>query len=301
MDELLEPRASVAEGSQAAVSTKPLQVESSRRDLELRRRLRVALRELAACRVLLDSHSIEYDKSSFSCNLKDHEDVLVEENEAADDLGLLVRTSSIQQDTLTQSLTDCSSSVGPFSPPLRASTTQLESTNEVVESLPTLAAVSTAGSMVDSGAPVAPFQAASTTVGESVGDVGNALEIATGHLRDKERLEVELSMAKALLMLNNVNVNLDFDQEDASIGSAADVVKLKGSRHLIQLLLTLKQKVSLLNQQYLLLRGDMLYMNHEMNVCRHWILQSFRMAMQHQSQEHSSLQTRFERLSKVLT
>merc|ERR1711920_905091 len=95
-----------------------------------------------------------------------------------------------------------------------------------------------------------------------------------------DQLEEELSMAKALLMLNNVN--------------------LKGSRRLIQQLITLKQKVSLLNQQYLLLRGDMLYLSHEMNVCRHWVLQSFCMAMQHQCQENSSLQTRFERLSKVL-
>jgi len=117
-----------------------------------------------------------------------------------------------------------------------------------------------------------------------------------------ENLEEELSMAKALLMLNNVTLHMDFNQDEAGAGaaSAAQVVRLKGSRHLIQLLITLKQKVSLLNQQYLLLRGDMLYLSHEMSVCRHWILQSFRAAMQHQFNEHSSLQTRFERLSKVL-
>jgi hypothetical protein len=163
---------------------------------------------------------------------------------------------------------------------------------------PTAASAATGGAIVDSaGNPLAAAQNASTTPsagGDFTGDAGTAS-------REKERLEEELSMAKALLMLNNVSVNMDFDEEDAPVGSAAEVVKLKGSRHLIQLLLTLKQKVSLLHQQYILLRGDMLYLNHEMNVCRHWILQSFRMAMQHQSQEHSSLQTRFERLSKVLT
>lgn len=115
-----------------------------------------------------------------------------------------------------------------------------------------------------------------------------------------ERLEVELSMAKALLMLSNVSLDMDFDRDGPIDISAAQVIKLKGNRHLIQLLITLKQKVALLNQQYLLLRGDMLYLNHEMQVCRQWVLQSLRSAMQHQSQEHSSLQTRFERLSKVL-
>jgi len=107
-------------------------------------------------------------------------------------------------------------------------------------------------------------------------------------------------MAKALLMLSNVHLNMDFDHEEAGEAPATQPVSLKGNRRLVQALITLKQKVSLLNQQYLLLRGDMLYLSHEMNVCRHWVLQSFRMAMQHQSQEHSTLQTRFERLSKVL-
>lgn len=117
-----------------------------------------------------------------------------------------------------------------------------------------------------------------------------------GSVRERE-LEEELSTAKALLMLNNVTLSMDFDSDplDASPG-----VKLRGSPHLIQLLITLNQKVSLLKQQYMLLRGDMLYLSHEMSVCRHWVLQSFRMAMQHQAQEHRSLQTRFERLSKVL-
>merc|ERR1712113_1187911 len=116
---------------------------------------------------------------------------------------------------------------------------------------------------------------------------------------EHRRLEEELSMAKALLMLNNVTLNMDFDDGEEA-ASAAEVVSLKGNRNMIKLLITLQQKVSLLKQQYLLLRGDMLYLNHEMSVCRHWVLQSFRLAMQHQSNEHSSLQTRFERLSKVL-
>merc|ERR1719197_2175617 len=107
-------------------------------------------------------------------------------------------------------------------------------------------------------------------------------------------------------MLNNVSLSINLDRDESSAAGAAatteapEVVTLKGNPALIQLLITLKQKVSLLNQQYLLLRGDMLYLNHEMNVCRHWIMQSFRMAMHQQLQDHSSLQTRFERLSKVL-
>merc|ERR1711862_453992 len=108
----------------------------------------------------------------------------------------------------------------------------------------------------------------------------------------------DLSMAKALLMLNNMQLAMDLNEDGET--RAPQAVTLKGNRHLVQLLITLKQKVSLLNQQYLLLRGDVLYLSHEMSVCRHWVVQSFRMAMQHQSQEHSSLQTRFERLSKVL-
>eukprot|EP00439_Symbiodinium_sp_Y106_P082513 s2127_g21.t4 len=35
-------------------------------------------------------------------------------------------------------------------------------------------------------------------------------------------------------------------------------------------------QVALLNQQYLLLRGDMLYLKHEMNVCKNWVQQSVR-------------------------
>eukprot|EP00434_Breviolum_minutum_P034351 symbB.v1.2.030400.t1/scaffold3420.1/size57189/8 len=40
--------------------------------------------------------------------------------------------------------------------------------------------------------------------------------------------------------------------------------------------------VALLNQQYLLLRGDMLYLKHEMDVCKNWVQQSVRTALQSQ-------------------
>eukprot|EP00401_Gymnodinium_catenatum_P065021 CAMPEP_0117539052 /NCGR_PEP_ID=MMETSP0784-20121206/42790_1 /TAXON_ID=39447 /ORGANISM="" /LENGTH=357 /DNA_ID=CAMNT_0005335675 /DNA_START=83 /DNA_END=1156 /DNA_ORIENTATION=- len=118
--------------------------------------------------------------------------------------------------------------------------------------------------------------------------------------REKERLEEELSMAKALLMLSNVSLSMDLDLDDGADAPLHEVVRLKGGRRLLHMLIALKQKVSLLNRQCLLLRGDVLYLNHEMNVCRHWVMQSFRTAMLHHSQEQSSLQTRFERLSKVL-
>ncbi|CAK0832398.1 unnamed protein product [Prorocentrum cordatum] len=148
------------------------------------------------------------------------------------------------------------------------------------------------------GARGAPAVAAGTAAHATQGHAGSSGGPPDdGEARERERLEEELSMAKALLMLNNVTLNMDLEHDQVT---AAQVIELKGSRQLIQLLITLKQKVSLLKQQYLLLRGDMLYLNHEMSVCRHWMMQSFRMAMQHQSQENSSLQTRFERLSKVL-
>mmetsp|Transcript_25652 Transcript_25652/g.59772 ORF Transcript_25652/g.59772 Transcript_25652/m.59772 type:complete len:339 (-) Transcript_25652:163-1179(-) len=132
----------------------------------------------------------------------------------------------------------------------------------------------------------------------------SALEEATaGAAGTVERLEEELSMAKALLLLNNVKLNVDIDkQSPGASGSASggEALTLKANLPLVQQLIVLKQKVSLMKQQYLLLRGDMLYLGHEMHICRHWVMQSFRMAMAHQSQEQNSLQTRFERLSKVL-
>lgn len=115
---------------------------------------------------------------------------------------------------------------------------------------------------------------------------------------DNNRLEGELSMAKALLMLNNVQLTMDLSTEDNQ--APPQPVHLKGNARLIKALVTLRQKVALLNQQYLLLRGDMLYLSHEMTVCKQWVNQSFGMALQSQCQDVSSLQTRFERLSKVL-
>lgn len=284
----------------------------------------MALRELGACRELLDQNGVPREHSDFSCVPVDHADVLAEhidedeDNtiddktgpvEPADDLGLPVRT--VVEDTLARP--PSTGDLEPLGDADETSPSQVAASEEVgsghqhgaastASAAYTTSAASAAiatGFAADLGMPSSSLPVASSS-GDFTGD-GTAMEQALANAsREKERLEVELSMAKALLMLNNVNINMDFDQEDAPAASAAEVVNLKGSRHLIKLLLTLKQKVSLLNQQYLLLRGDMLYMNHEMNVCRHWILQSFRMAVQHQSQEHSSLQTRFERLSKVL-
>lgn len=149
---------------------------------------------------------------------------------------------------------------------------------EDLELNPGTASTAAAMSAVASNAPVA-----SATVGD-------------GSASEHERLVEELSMAKALLMLNNVSLSMDLERTSRPTQN----VHLKGNAQLIRLLVTLKQKVSLLYQQYLLLRGDLVYLNHEMNACRQWVLQSFRMAMQRQTQEHHSLQTRFERLSKAL-
>ncbi|CAL1169830.1 unnamed protein product [Cladocopium goreaui] len=95
-------------------------------------------------------------------------------------------------------------------------------------------------------------------------------------------LKEELSMAKALLMLSNVSLSMDLESSSAEEVSAPEVVRLKGNPRLIQLLITLRQKVALLKQQYLLLRGDMLYLKHEMNVCKNWVQQSVRTALQSQ-------------------
>mmetsp|Transcript_26769 Transcript_26769/g.63738 ORF Transcript_26769/g.63738 Transcript_26769/m.63738 type:complete len:183 (-) Transcript_26769:53-601(-) len=96
----------------------------------------------------------------------------------------------------------------------------------------------------------------------------------------QSQLKEELSMAKALLMLNNVSLSMDLDE--GAPEASAEVVKLRGNPRLIQLLITLRQKVALLNQQYLLLRGDMLYLKHEMDVCKNWVQQSVRSALQSQ-------------------
>ena len=99
---------------------------------------------------------------------------------------------------------------------------------------------------------------------------------------EHSQLKEELSMAKALLMLSNVSLSMDLESPVAEDMSAPEVVRLKGNPRLIQLLITLKQKVALLNQQYLLLRGDMLYLKHEMDVCKNWVQQSVRTALQSQ-------------------
>ncbi|CAE7325273.1 XYLT1 [Symbiodinium pilosum] len=170
----------------------------------LQDRLRQALNELRACRQNEDS---AVERPHFSCDLKDHADVL-----------------------------------GP-------------------------AAVARESAACMSSSAQRPNAQASATAQPTVEEV------------DRSQLKEELSMAKALLMLNNVSLCMDLD-EGAEDLSAAEVVRLKGNPRLIQLLITLKQKVALLNQQYLLLRGDMLYLKHEMNVCKNWVQQSVRSALQ---------------------
>mmetsp|Transcript_74434 Transcript_74434/g.197723 ORF Transcript_74434/g.197723 Transcript_74434/m.197723 type:complete len:264 (-) Transcript_74434:84-875(-) len=248
----------------------------------LRERLLRGLNELAACRELLDSHGIFCD-TAFGARPEDHSDVLECQLRGAEGaLGEGAGTEPLDAGAVARLA--AGSGAAPSTP---SSTSSARG--------PSAAPASAAGHGALTAATAAQAQLA-----PGAGLEGSAVD--TEERLRCENLEEELSMAKALLMLNNVTLHMDFNQDEAGAGaaSAAQVVRLKGSRHLIQLLITLKQKVSLLNQQYLLLRGDMLYLSHEMSVCRHWILQSFRAAMQHQFNEHSSLQTRFERLSKVL-
>mmetsp|Transcript_54146 Transcript_54146/g.125982 ORF Transcript_54146/g.125982 Transcript_54146/m.125982 type:complete len:247 (+) Transcript_54146:32-772(+) len=232
----------------------------------LRERLAKGLQELAACRALLELHKIPHS-STFSARPQDHTDVLEPQVPL-----------SPEQSSSSSSSTAGGDGLGELPRPAVSS---------APEEVAPRADASEAG--------IAPQEGCQ----EAAGAVLDAPDMEA-EVRKRENLEEELSMAKALLMLNNVSLHLDLDQDRAEATSAAEVVRLKGNRHLIQLLITLQQKVSLLNQQYLLLRGDMMYLSHEMSVCRHWILQSFRTAMQQQSNEHTSLQTRFERLSKVL-
>lgn len=323
MDEpLLEP-ATVAAGDDTIATAeecsrdRPAEQGDTRAEREspLCKRLRMALSELAACRDLLQRSSIPFDAATFSCDPADHADVLgeVRQEEAVGDQSeartgaaepavdsqLPVLEAVVEVQAFHEPALPRPDSSGSFEAPVPLTASETAPADAQSSEAPSGVALLGAIAAEIGSLPLAP---AGSSAGDLVADIGVASEQALASAsREKERLEVELSMAKALLMLNNVNINMDFDQEEAPAGSAAEVVKLKGSKNLIKLLLTLKQKVSLLNQQYLLLRGDMLYMNHEMNVCRHWILQSFRIAMQHQSQEHSTLQTRFERLSKVLT
>lgn len=249
----------------------------------LRERLARSLQELSSCRELLRRHEIPYE-SAFSGELDDHADVLeapcMTGNKVIQEVGC--GTASFSPAILEEAGVAASLLTAGVEPAMMSEPTSVSS--QEVTGPPAAAEL-----LVPAGT-----QNIQATTGSVAAPV---LQVKS---REHERLEEELSMAKALLMLNNVTLNMDFDHDEGGDTSAVQVVNLKGSRRLIQLLITLKQKVSLLNQQYLLLRGDMLYLNHEMNVCRHWVLQSFRAAMLHQSSEHSSLQSRFERLSKVL-
>jgi len=261
----------------------------------LRERLTQSLEELAACRELLDSQD-DSREFEFSTKLEDHADVLQvplpiynisHQNVASQTtMNVSLTMASMASQTTTEVAEAAIQADCREVPTALAASVTFEATEP-----PLVASPASASAVQSSDHLTPPVAAVSQTA------AGSAAGIAVQEQR--EMLEEELSMAKALLMLNNVTLNMDFDQEGQA-ASATEIVTLRGNPRLIQLLITLKQKVTLLNRQYLLLRGDMLYLNHEMNVCRHWVLQSFRAAMQHQSSEHSSLQSRFERLSKVL-
>eukprot|EP00929_Paragymnodinium_shiwhaense_P037325 TRINITY_DN19905_c0_g1_i1.p1 TRINITY_DN19905_c0_g1~~TRINITY_DN19905_c0_g1_i1.p1 ORF type:complete len:395 (+),score=108.67 TRINITY_DN19905_c0_g1_i1:60-1187(+) len=247
---------------------------------DLRERFLRALRELEQCRQLLDERGIPH-KSELSCKPEDHADVL----QPLDGGPVVAATGALPAETEVATA---------------ATAAPAAATAATASAAPAQAkAKSEQPGLSPEAAEIAGVGVASSSQGPAKAG-GLAAEQESSARRESERLEEELSTAKALLMLSNVSLRMDLDLDDEAGRPAPQVVHLKGSRKLIQCLIALKQKVALLNQQYLLLRGDMLYLNHEMNVCRHWILQSFRTAMQHQSQEHSSLQSRFERLSKVL-
>eukprot|EP00435_Cladocopium_sp_Y103_P033074 s1344_g8.t1 len=128
--------------------------------------------------------------------------------------------------------------------------------------------------------PVVNFASVKSLVDPTV--LASSSAVPKGDQAVEHSLKEELSMAKALLMLSNVSLSMDLESSSAEEVSAPEVVRLKGNPRLIQLLITLRQKVALLNQQYLLLRGDMLYLKHEMNVCKNWVQQSVRTALQSQ-------------------
>lgn len=278
----------------------------------LRARLERALVELGAARGQLATASLAEDPQPasfvFSSELEDHADVLqvpiaiepsVAHHEAVADVE--AQPGAVASPELAAEVLAMAASLDVPRPSLQAvkqggSEQTLSGQVAGTEMVHHVAASSSAGGAIE--AISSRRDAATDAMSDHGGSVAQKPKAAEGE-KSTEDLETELSMAKALLLLNNVTLSMNFDSEDDRPVRTQQQV-LKGNRHLIHLLITLKQKVTLLNQQYLLLRGDMLYLNHEMNVLRHWILQSFRMAMQHQSQEHTSLQTRFERLSKVL-
>jgi len=275
----------------------------------LRERLRQALVELGDCRARLvqqganekqdgeagveTTDQVVVNAENFSCVLSDHTDILgpfVDRNHVAE-VNLPRQEVAEQGESVEQQdeqpekpqVAEAKEEV-----PLRELLEQQRQQHEQEEQ-----------ELVRQAATMQPGGSSSSQAAEAASDaVLAAREQHEKCERDRRKLEEDLSMAKALLMLSNVHLNMDFDRDESGEMPPAQTVSLKGNRKLVQALITLKQKVSLLNQQYLLLRGDMLYLSHEMNVCRHWVLQSFKMAMQHQSQEHSSGSEAFKRSSK---
>lgn len=75
----------------------------------------------------------------------------------------------------------------------------------------------------------------------------------------------------------------------------------KANSELRIITLELLQRVKLLRQQYLLLRSDVLYLCHEMNLARQWVVKNFRAVMSSRMQERTSQKVRVEKLSQILT
>mmetsp|Transcript_26556 Transcript_26556/g.57666 ORF Transcript_26556/g.57666 Transcript_26556/m.57666 type:complete len:284 (-) Transcript_26556:79-930(-) len=263
----------------------------------LRQRFTAALAELAACREALNVHGLPLPEpknqecpSSISCNLEDHADVLID--------------PSLSGPTVSSPLVAAPITEAAAAAAAAAATASSSSSSSAARRCPGPGGTTGTASASASAAAAAAAAAAEAALAAcSAGSAASSSEwearpTTAAATADKVRLEEELSVAKALLMLNGVQLSMDLN--DDALLEEPTVTQVKGNRKLIQALLTLQQKVSLLNQQYLLLRGDMLYLSNEMNVCRHWVVQSFRAALQSQSQDASNLQTRFERLSKVL-
>jgi len=116
----------------------------------------------------------------------------------------------------------------------------------------------------------------------------------TAFERTVETLDAELSTTRALLMLKTILPG------KATYETGAGLV-CESNRGLVNALLTLQQKVKLLEQQYLLLRGDVLYMSQEIRAGTARIATSFKSAISSQLQEQSSLKERLERLAKGRT
>ncbi|CAD7939327.1 unnamed protein product [Amoebophrya sp. A120] len=97
--------------------------------------------------------------------------------------------------------------------------------------------------------------------------------------RENADLREQLSIAKALLALQNVqlpsNVLLAARPAPQPRKDTTPAANGKAAAPKTEALFEMMQKVKLLKQQYLLLRSDVLYLNHEMNVSQEWVLQSF--------------------------